>query len=135
MNLNINEVTSTIDAIITDLGPDHVGIDGGESTCRYFEGDTPSCIVGHLINRLGVTPGQVYEQQDNECAVADLLRDLRIMADLETQVYLYILQYMQDKGTPWGECKERADQFLTDYEDGRYAGMWHQEIIRSLEGL
>lgn len=132
MFLNINEVVPTIASIVEDLGPDHVGVSSGIG-CVYFEDETPSCIVGHLLHRRGMSAQQMeYAGVNGESFDAAFI-ELGIRTSLEARVYLYILQQLQDKGVPWGECKRRADEFRLDFEGGVYANMDYMDITEWLE--
>lgn len=89
--------------------------------CYYFKDNgAPSCIIGHLLAKLGVTVEQVRGSDENACAInnlpiSDLLRrDGFEETDGVTTQYLSIAQGWQDHKQPWGEAFAQAEAFAED---------------------
>lgn len=83
-----------------------------QGACRYFDQQAqPSCIVGHVLDSLGVAPFR-FEQPMNAVGVA-MLESRGVIAydqdDWEkTGKLLYYAQRRQDRGTPWGAAVDEA---------------------------
>jgi hypothetical protein len=72
--------------------------------CVYFDGEQPSCIVGHVVSYMGYDRTQVREG----IGAAGLIEVLGIEADAETKTLLNRVQELQDTGVPWGDAVEEA---------------------------
>lgn len=118
--------------VVSAVGKDHVyvnndgikagGIIGAE--CTYVhDGDTPGCIVGHAMVRLGVSVGELKPL--NTAGALSLLWELEEKGVLKTtsmarNVFMEA-QMAQDRGATWGEAlKEAKDSFV---ESCVYRGM------------
>lgn len=106
---------------IVAANPDNV------ATCAYFDkgGETPQCVVGHALARLGVT--QIHDERYDLYTLAsaegktigdsgDLADDLRWSAagvrapGHKQRDWIATLQSHQDNGLTWAESLRRADE-------------------------
>lgn len=77
--------------------------------CAYFEGDNPSCIVGHAL------AGTEWQERINVASyntvgietVRDAFPD---MMDLSAERIFAVAQGYQDEGLTWGRALERAEE-------------------------
>lgn len=102
--------------------------DTGTQSCAYFDPATkaPSCIVGHVLDRKGITHDTLDGRARNLYAdVAGLIDAEIIKVDNETHALLSIAQEKQDDRTPWGKAveaalkgyEERAEEYETEGRD------------------
>jgi hypothetical protein len=82
-------------------------------SCFYVHGKgesaVPGCIVGHVLNRLGVPLNSLAQHEGNDaCDLAD--KFLEIQGDLAVDAHSAIMgaQQNQDSGRPWGESVAMA---------------------------
>lgn len=114
-HLHLAEAQKWIAEIIEEHGADYVYRDG---PCRYFQPLTmqPSCIVGHLLVRLGIAPemlpGGVLPAW-NRAKVGALHFGNLLRMDVDVERYLHQLQNYQDHGIPWGQANKRATRLVT----------------------
>jgi hypothetical protein len=105
--------------------------DNGSETCVYFDPKTkkPSCLVGHVLVRKGVTFERLDGRDRNLYTDVQGLIDADIIkVDNETQALLSLAQGAQDQGATWGdaletaldEYKERAKYYDTEGYDEAY---------------
>lgn len=72
--------------------------------CRYFDSEgNPSCIVGHVYAAHGYGPGDIQEG----ATPSSFSNSLVEYDDIYIPQALRDAQYMQDRGTTWGDA--RAD--------------------------
>jgi hypothetical protein len=88
-----------LDAQVAKKGADYVYPARQDSwpSCVYFEGDTPSCIVGHVFADIGLTPAEIEETSFDEEP-----EEVVGLFDKNAQRLLFFVQSNQDEGTPWG---------------------------------
>lgn len=89
----------------------------GSETCAYFDPKTkkPSCLVGHVLVRKGVTFERLHARERNLYTDVQGLIDADIIkVDNETQALLDLAQRAQDQGQTWGSALETA---LAEYEE------------------
>jgi len=83
---------------------------GGEDglNCYYFDPNNgqPSCIVGHVFAKHGVTFEDVGVMNDN--CIMDAIYVAGIDLDYQTRYFLEAIQERQDSGVPWGESVSRT---------------------------
>jgi len=82
-----------------------------QGSCRYFDQQQqPSCIVGHVLDSLGVAPFD-FDHRLNAVGVA-MLEGSIIQYDQDdrekTGSLLYHAQQYQDSGRPWGHAVDKA---------------------------
>jgi hypothetical protein len=120
------KVVTDLRAVVATKGPDYVYPRGGKhggmgEDCVYFEPNgEPSCIIGHVLARHGVTLEDLrHDTEDlNEgSSVAQLIMDglLRLDGPYERDLrdFLQDVQAFQDRGVPWGPALDFA---LSRYE-------------------
>lgn len=101
------EVTAALEAIVAEAGAGFIYKvelrPGGYETveCNYYEFDKPSCIVGHLFDRLGADGSYLVEG----FSIADMPNDFveeyftgRVISALDHA------QETQDAGYTWGDA-------------------------------
>lgn len=129
LHLHLAETQKWIEEIIEVKGADYVYPHWESGLCRYYEPHTmqPSCIVGHLLDRVGLTPESKPPWNDADVlgltkgyptgseffgvvAGADAYGPVLAMDD-DAREYLLNLQVYQDQGVPWGEANRRASAF------------------------
>lgn len=77
--------------------------------CRYVEEGHPSCLVGHVLVRTGVSL-EALNKLDMLGVSASSLADYGIQADMGAQRVLGAAQEVQDSGKSWGEALRMARQ-------------------------
>jgi hypothetical protein len=91
--------------------------EGGDSIrCFYWKDDRPSCIFGHALFRLGVTPERL-QAADAVAPVGDSIESLlnRLAVGetpTETQ-WMGTVQRRQDDGWAWGEAVAATDREIS----------------------
>jgi hypothetical protein len=117
MTLNIaltREVVDPIlDALVEEYGADYVYPEA-DNGCLYVRDGAPSCIIGHVYNRLGV-PLEVLAA--NEFTTASEVAHRALGVDIYNNEggdfipiarYLDRIQREQDSTIPWGQAVESA---------------------------
>lgn len=130
INLSFEDAVLDMKHLIEERGEDYVyPFYRGKGTCYYFEDDgQPSCAVGGILARHGVTAQDMDYWSMNESSVADLIRPswdyakeehvdppIHLDVDHKTADYLRQLQGNQDSGMSWGEAHDAAMRFVQDY--------------------
>lgn len=103
-DLTVEMVTPVIEAVVAEYGEDYVykaeERELGEGVrCLYREDGEPSCIVGHVLDRLGVE----YDPDWEDASAEGVLQG----APTQVQNSLGITQTYQDRGHTWGEALEK----------------------------
>lgn len=111
--LSYKETKRLLERAVEDKGGDYVyrGADD-EGGCQYFKEGKPSCLVGHVLNYLGVSPDQVTEGE----TAGDELKLLGFELDSRTELLVNKAQRKQDLGYYWDEAV-RSAVHITDYHD------------------
>lgn len=124
--LTIQEVLPLLDAAVEDRGADWVyPTEAALNGCHYFATDqdvedgafteegAPACIVGWVLDRLGVTVTDIVTDigDYNETTGVDTLAAI-IPMDVDTVEVLQHVQNQQDNGTPWGIAVPEATAHL-----------------------
>lgn len=123
---------ATVRADLTQIAaahPDHVYVEiptaePGETSCMYFDPATgsPSCIIGHVLARHGVTRADLdtvqyqpspegmlrYDGINADATVKVLVEAGVLDVDDEAGILLSIAQVAQDAGNTWGKAVEGA---------------------------
>lgn len=81
---------------------------GNSLQCLYFDKGQPSCIVGHVLDYMGIGANEAIENEPARNALDGLIE-----TDEKTITLLDKVQEHQDKGVPWGEALRLA-QFGDD---------------------
>lgn len=114
-----SEVTRVLHEVVTER-PDHLyespeNPPNPMTVCYYVHSETgtavPGCLVGHVLNRLGV-PLATLEQHEGESAadVAALTLEISGHPDDTAEAYRVLddAQTFQDMGRTWGRALEIA---------------------------
>lgn len=104
--LTLDRAKELAKEVVTEFGEyykypeDHRQWNAGVRLCMYVHEDKPSCLVGHILHRHGVT---VTELSMHEFRGAwEVTRDLVPGTNDATLVFLSKIQGAQDEGNPWG---------------------------------
>lgn len=81
---------------------------GAGGSCFYVHGNEPGCIVGHALHRLGV-PLETLKEHESDAARAPL-NDLFPEVTEGAMDLVDSVQYLQDRGEPWGEAIKALDE-------------------------
>lgn len=77
-----------------------------EDNCVYFdESGNPSCVIGHVFAKIGITPDQV-SPADNTTILNCLYHVCGEKITTPTMEWLQDIQSHQDCGISWGEILE-----------------------------
>lgn len=113
------EVVSLIEnEVIPRKGEDYIydGVDGG---CMYKNDDgSPSCIIGHLFDVIGVLP-DFPERGAENCFGFGSIRNLPSVPRFTCKAasYLAELQIHQDRPHTWGDANRKAKELVSGYGD------------------
>lgn len=94
--------------VVAEFGDDYVypedhkelEFNGSTPSCVYVHDDKPSCVVGQILHRHGVSIDQLML---NEFRNARVVAFQLAGADDKARFFLSEIQSHQDKGHPWGE--------------------------------
>ena len=82
-----------------------------EKYCQYQHGGKPSCIVGHALHRLGVSPEtlKVLDEKNGGGGIPafGLPNEFPDLIEMDSEASLFALseaQEAQDSRLPWGEA-------------------------------
>jgi hypothetical protein len=95
--LTIENVTPVIREIVAEFGEHYVYLPGNEG-CVYQENGKPSCLVGHVFDRMGVPYNQRWEEKDASWVISVNGGDEQLGFALRAA------QYVQDDERSWGEA-------------------------------
>lgn len=123
-------ITLTDEQVLADLAAviagreDYVYTEENGPNCAYFDGNQPSCIVGHVLARHGVTLADIQDDvaDHNGDTVHTLAADGLLICSQAAEVALSMAQMMQDTGHTWGEAFAAAEETMlemaeVDYQD------------------
>lgn len=90
--------------------------------CVYYEQDqTPSCIVGHILDDLNVDSKKITTEFNtkglwllNESSVNELNKELKLGLTPEAESVLTSAQIAQDNGHTWGEALIAAKEWYSE---------------------
>lgn len=80
----------------------------GALDCKYVYGNTPSCIVGHMLHALGHPLTQLSQFEGK--SAEEIFHCLEYVLDRQQMDFVYRLQGQQDSGIPWGRSLELAKE-------------------------
>jgi hypothetical protein len=106
LHLSFDDVMLDIKHTIDEYGEDYVYFaPDPNSGCVYFDEDThkPSCLVGHVLARHGVT-FEDLTVQNHDTEVSALIQEEFLIVDQRTKRLLAGVQARQDNMIPWGEA-------------------------------
>lgn len=105
--------------VVADFGEDYVypesekrrETDGSLPSCVYVHEGCPSCLVGHILHRHGVSLEDLSQHEFRGAwTVSTKLAD----AEFGARFFLDVAQGRQDKGMPWGEAVLFAQNHVKD---------------------
>lgn len=115
MCLDPKRALELLEEVVTEHGSETVyqkaitAWTNGTERCVYTVDDgSPSCLVGHVLVRAGITAERIDEMGINEGTSA---RNLYLHFDgieRDASKVLQAAQAVQDQGRPWGEALEAA---------------------------
>lgn len=113
LELSYTDALRYLEKAVAEKGEDYQYADfrGGLTTsCVYFRGDQPSCIVGHVLYYNGMTRNELNRdiRDFNRSSVQTLSNQGFIAVDNDTRHLLQRAQNLQDNGVPWGQAVEGA---------------------------
>jgi hypothetical protein len=79
-------------------------------TCVYFVGDQPSCGVGHVLAKLGVT--EVHPAENSMGFSKFPAREYGLRFTDEARGLLDRFQYFQDDKQPWGSALQKTAELF-----------------------
>lgn len=108
-DLTLEMVTPVLEALVAEFGEDHIYKadergENGRATCSYQEGGKPSCIVGHVLDRLGVEYNPEWEGINAGGVLSG--------APFYVARGLQKAQKLQDDGKTWGEALSSYRRYL-----------------------
>jgi hypothetical protein len=121
MDINLERVVETAKMVVAERGEDYVyegpGDVRGNGMCRYVYRDQPSCLVGHVLYRLGVPLETLKSADGVSFAATDVCSDLlrgSAFDDGEIGDFLDAVQSRQDIGETWGNALQHGLDVLAD---------------------
>lgn len=103
ISITLSQAYQLAKEAIEERGPTYCHYD----VCAYFdESGQPSCLVGLMLSKLGLTPLSVMGR--NEAGIENLFNHGVVKADKPTRMFLVNLQANQDAEKCWEECLEMA---------------------------
>src|SRR5690606_3954990 len=72
---------------------------GGDGLCVYADAGAPSCLVGHVLHRAGITVDEL-DEMNGEIGNGEMSERLRL--DSDAVELLRHMQEQQDAGAAWG---------------------------------
>jgi hypothetical protein len=121
IRLTAHEAEAQLELIVRQKGEDYKY--PHKEKCVYYEPDgAPSCILGHLLHKHGVTRDDLTQHRVNNSAAAGSLFAGSIIAPTDPKeadalrALLSEAQSYQDAGNPWGQAldagRRRARRIL-----------------------
>lgn len=108
--LTTGEFLHTLREVVAEKGAGYVYPESEKDdtgSCRYRYEGKPSCIIGHVLDRLGFGVGESWEQTK----ASFVLRPLG--ASPSVQRLADAAQLAQDEGRSWGEALAEAERLVT----------------------
>lgn len=120
LDLTYDEARELLRRAVAEKGAYHV-YKPEQDTCQYFDGDTPSCIVGLVLAYKGVRripddPGH-SGLIGNYLTFQTLANSLDLPLDGRTIALLDRAQSNQDSGMRWGDAVIQAEQLTREWEE------------------
>lgn len=114
IELTYDETVKILREVVAEKGEDYVYPGAAKNDipgarCKYFENDgTPSCIVGHVLARYGLTLEELTDVHNAWTTPAKLL-DLGLISTTPRVIELLaVAQGKQDFGSPWRVALDNA---------------------------
>lgn len=104
-----------LNAVVDEKGGDYV-YEGGRMSRTYVVYDEPSCIVGNVLHRLGVSISTLTEMDRRTIdgaaissrKVLEVLEGSGFILDNDAVMLLATAQVLQDAEIPWGDAVRMA---------------------------
>jgi len=119
IQLTVDNVLRTMEEVVSEYGADYVYRTDSSVQCVYVADGEPSCLVGHVLHRLGVPTEALFHlgdrsgvSQDAKGLVHALVRE-GYAAPVPSSPFgpiavLMEAQWRQDTGSTWGEALAAA---------------------------
>lgn len=133
---SVDEALDLLEQVVAEQGADHQApqygvdedskytmlipddqVDKDSGTCRYFTPEgKPSCIIGHVLHRLGVAPAELepFEGSTSDTLFRGMASSMEDDAVLEgtheVSLVLRMAQSIQDRRGTWGEALQAAQE-------------------------
>lgn len=131
VTLELTGVIGHATEIVAEFGFDHkYAVPEDYGVCVYFAAENgefePSCLVGHILARYGITYKQLDSRDCNTSNIVTVFGQGYVKGDERTRAFLADLQAAQDAGDSWGRALvsalSRCVRMDTQrFEDIRYA--------------
>lgn len=117
IEITYDEAVDLLKLAVEERGADYVyprsNRDAFDSGCVYFEGTTPSCIVGHVLAYKDVDGLDLrYANEIGIANLASFVDNIDLVIDERTVSLLEKAQDAQDSGKTWGEALAAAGVVL-----------------------
>lgn len=109
--LTLEQARELLHRAVAEKGADYVYTSRKNpqfAQCVYVENGQPSCIIGHVVNYLGVPLDAIKEGVGPD----QVLSDAGITAESTTAKLLHHAQLQQDQGIPWGQAVAIAERIV-----------------------
>lgn len=94
------------------------GVNKNDGSCFYEWDGKPSCIVGHVLAELGASIGVLRHLDTRQTAgikaSRQALSEQNIFTTSAAIDILHVAQYVQDRGSSWGEALADAEQVFAN---------------------
>lgn len=112
-NVSFQDVVNVTSEVVEEYGRDFVYTMPDGKQCLYQSEGYPSCLVGHVLNRVGVSIDALVDLDSGE--YDDIPEELQavaetngVLVDLDALGMLLEAQGYQDNGMPWGDAWDKA---------------------------
>lgn len=126
ITITLDDAMRTLREVVAEYGRGHryikpliKAIDGGYGfipACVYTHNYCPSCLIGHVLHRLGVPVGE--HKYYNRVGIASLAWDCeygqRAFFEPEAVGVLERAQGVQDNGISWGAALDAAEEMCKE---------------------
>jgi hypothetical protein len=118
----VQDIDETAQKVLADVGIDHKYDGPNIEFCLYQTCGQPRCLVGHILDRLGVDMTQLgkYEGRNIVWAIGELQLDI----ESDAVNFLDDMQVGQDFNHTWGDALEAARRMRDTGEQ-----LWHKSVF------
>jgi hypothetical protein len=108
------DVLRVMTEVVEEYGHDHVyqkqpGPRGPKDLCVYIKDGKPSCLIGHVLVRLGVDVGFLTDRNSSQINGHGFTSSgSNLPWTAEAAQVMQAAQHIQDMGAPWGEALRAA---------------------------
>lgn len=104
--ITIKNFTDTIEKVVEEYGRDYVYHREPHLECKYQVNGEPSCLIGHVLERLDIPYDPTWEGSEAERVLS------RLQAPYAVQYAADQAQQSQDVGEDWGEALDAFTEGL-----------------------